>query len=121
MTEIVTMTSGPLSLVIGLPTAGMPEIISFGLKAATGRIWRDDMRSSRVNVPVEVAPSWADLRHELGVVEDARTPRVLPDPDVTRLLWVAGGVVTVLLVVAVATSVAVVRRARAATLRETAG
>lgn len=57
MTEIVTMTSGPLSLVIGLPTAGMPEIISFGLKAATGRIWRDDMRSSRVNGMDEAGPS----------------------------------------------------------------
>jgi exoribonuclease R len=28
-----------------------------------------DVRSSRVNLPIEVAPSWADLRRDLGVVE----------------------------------------------------
>ena len=57
MTEIVTIMSGPLSLVLGLPTAGMPEIISFGSNAATGEIWRDDMRSSRVNGMDEAVPS----------------------------------------------------------------
>ena len=58
---------------------------------------------------------------ELGVVEDARTPRVLPDADLGRLLAVSGGIALVLLLVAVLTSVAVVRRARASTLRETGG
>jgi putative ABC transport system permease protein len=58
---------------------------------------------------------------ELGVVDDARTPRVLPDADLTRLVEVAAGVVVVLLLVALLTSVATVRRARASSLRETAG
>ena len=58
---------------------------------------------------------------ELGVVDDARTPRVLPDADLARLVVVSGGIAVVLLLVAVLTSVAVVGRARASTLRETAG
>ena len=58
---------------------------------------------------------------ELGVVDDPRTPRVLPDPDVGRLVLVSAGVTAVLLLVAVLTAVSVVSRARAATLRETAG
>ncbi len=58
---------------------------------------------------------------ELGVVDDDRTPRVLPDADAARLVLVAVAIAVVLLVVAVLTAVTVVRRARAATLRETAG
>jgi putative ABC transport system permease protein len=57
----------------------------------------------------------------LGVVDDAATPRVLPDLDVTRLLLIAGGVAAVLLLVSLATSVTTVRRARGATLREDVG
>ncbi|WP_340538660.1 ABC transporter permease [Nocardioides sp. GXZ039] len=56
----------------------------------------------------------------LGLVEDSATPRVQSDPDTARLLLLAGSVGVVLLVVAVLTSVAVVRQARAATLREDA-
>ncbi|QCW51199.1 FtsX-like permease family protein [Nocardioides dongxiaopingii] len=56
----------------------------------------------------------------LGLVEDRATPRVLADTDGHRLVLLAGGVVVVLTLVAVLASVAVVRRARAATLREDA-
>lgn len=57
----------------------------------------------------------------LGVVDEVVTPRVLADPDVARLVLFAAVVAGALLVVAVGTSVASVRRARASTLREDAG
>ena len=56
----------------------------------------------------------------LGLVDEVVTPRVLPDPDVARLVLFALAVAAALLVVAVSTSLAVVRRARASTLRESA-
>ncbi|GAA5151290.1 hypothetical protein GCM10023340_29920 [Nocardioides marinquilinus] len=57
----------------------------------------------------------------LGVVDDAATPRVLPDLDWPRLLVIAGAVAVVLLLVSLASSVTTVRRARGATLREDVG
>lgn len=57
---------------------------------------------------------------DLGVTDDVTTPRVLADPQVGRLVLLAVVVGTILLVVAAATSVLTVRRARGATLRETA-
>ncbi|WP_134767538.1 FtsX-like permease family protein [Nocardioides sp. 1609] len=56
----------------------------------------------------------------LGLVDDSATPRVLADADGNRLVLLAGGVAVTLALVAVLASVAVVRRARAATLREDA-
>lgn len=56
----------------------------------------------------------------LGRVEQRSTPAVLPVTDTTGLLVLVGGVVATLLLVSVVTSVAVVRGARGATLRESA-
>ena len=57
---------------------------------------------------------------DLGVTDAATVPRVLADPDVGRLVLLASAVGVVLLAVATVTAVLVVRRARAASLRETA-
>jgi hypothetical protein len=57
---------------------------------------------------------------DLGVTDAATVPRVLADPDVGRLVLLASAVGLVLLAVAAATAVLVVRRARGASLRETA-
>lgn len=57
---------------------------------------------------------------DLDVMDEDAVPRVLADPDVTRLVLLALAVGVVLLVVATATSVLTVSRARAASLRETA-
>ena len=57
MTEIVTVSSGSLSLVIGLPRVGMPELIGFGSDAKPGLLWQEGMRSSRVNGMDEAIPS----------------------------------------------------------------
>lgn len=49
MPSTLTLSAGPLSLAIGLPDRGMPEILAFGRGAAAPGFWPDVPRSSRIN------------------------------------------------------------------------
>lgn len=49
MPSILTLSAGALSLVLGLPERGMPEILAFGRNAAAPSFWPDVPRSSRIN------------------------------------------------------------------------
>lgn len=49
MPSTLTLPAGPLSLVLGLPDRGMPEILAFGRDAAAPAFWPDVPRSSRIN------------------------------------------------------------------------
>jgi alpha-galactosidase len=49
MPSILTLSAGPLVLVLGLPERGMPEILAFGRGAAAPDFWPDVPRSSRIN------------------------------------------------------------------------
>ena len=49
MPSTLTLSAGPLSLSIGLPDRGMPEILGFGRGAATPDFWPNVPRSSRIN------------------------------------------------------------------------
>ena len=49
MPSTITLSAGPLSLVLGLPDRGMPEILAFGRGAAPPDFWPDVPRSSRIN------------------------------------------------------------------------
>ena len=49
MPSTLTLSAGPLVLVLGLPERGMPEILAFGRGAAAPDFWPDVPRSSRIN------------------------------------------------------------------------
>ncbi|MBS1164702.1 MAG: alpha-galactosidase [Proteobacteria bacterium] len=49
MPSTLSLSAGPLSLVLGLPDRGMPEILAFGRGAAAPDFWPDVPRSSRIN------------------------------------------------------------------------
>lgn len=49
MPSIHTLSAGPISLALGLPERGMPEILAFGRDAAAPGFWPDVPRSSRIN------------------------------------------------------------------------
>ena len=57
MSRTITITAGRIALVLGLPDAGMPEILSFGEGAAAPAFWPDAFRSSRINGMDEAVPS----------------------------------------------------------------
>ncbi|MBB5575498.1 alpha-galactosidase [Rhizobium paranaense] len=49
MSKTVVVTAGEVSLALGLPKRGMPEILGFGRGARAPEFWPDVPRSSRVN------------------------------------------------------------------------
>lgn len=55
--QIVTIQAGGLSLVLGLPESGMPEILGFGRAAAAPEWWPEVPRSQRVNGMDVAVPS----------------------------------------------------------------
>lgn len=49
MPSTLSLSAGPLSLALGLPDRGMPEILAFGRGAAAPDFWPEVPRSSRIN------------------------------------------------------------------------
>lgn len=49
MSKTVVIKAGAVSLALGLPASGMPEILGFGRGALAPEFWSDVPRSSRVN------------------------------------------------------------------------
>lgn len=49
MTKIISVKAGRINLVLGLPQAGMPEILAFGAEATEPAFWPQVQRAFRIN------------------------------------------------------------------------
>lgn len=73
MTPAITINSGKLCLVLGLPERGMPEILAFGRSARAPEFWPDVTRAKRIN----------------GMDEDVAAAVILPTGGMGLFGWPA--------------------------------